>query len=78
MKLMKLLSKIFHQNSKKDFKKDPKDVDYGSYYLMCTRDLKDLKKKAKSNMYKAKADERMASGASPFSHRCGRGGPIRK
>jgi hypothetical protein len=28
---MKLLSRIFHQNSKKD----PKNVDRGSYYLLC-------------------------------------------
>jgi hypothetical protein len=38
MKLMKLLNRIFHQNSKKDSKKDPRDVDRGSYYLMCTHD----------------------------------------
>jgi hypothetical protein len=38
------------------------------------KDLKDPKKKAKSDLCKLKADERVASGASPFSHRTGRGG----
>jgi hypothetical protein len=37
-------------------------------------DLKDPKKEAKSNLCKLKAEERVASGASPFSHRTGRGG----
>jgi hypothetical protein len=36
MKLMKLLSRIFHKNSKKDTEKDPLDGPSGSYYLMCT------------------------------------------
>jgi hypothetical protein len=38
------------------------------------RDLQDPKKKTKSDLCKAKADERVASGVSPFSHKCGRGG----
>jgi hypothetical protein len=38
------------------------------------RDLKDPKKKAKSYLCKAKAEERVASTASPFNHKCGRGG----
>jgi hypothetical protein len=38
------------------------------------KDLKDPKKKAKSELCKLKADERVATGASPFSHWTGRGG----
>jgi hypothetical protein len=33
---MKLLSRIFHENAKKDSRKDPYDGPTGSYYLMCT------------------------------------------
>jgi hypothetical protein len=40
---MKLLSRIIHENSKKDSKKDPKDVDRGSYYLMCTQMFVEMK-----------------------------------
>jgi hypothetical protein len=38
------------------------------------RDLKDPQKKAKSDLCKAKADEKVASAGSPFTHRCGRWG----
>jgi hypothetical protein len=38
------------------------------------RDLKDPKKRAKSELCKRKADDRVASGATPFSHRTGHGG----
>jgi hypothetical protein len=37
-------------------------------------DLKDSKKKAKLELCKFKAQERVASGGTPFTHRTGRGG----
>jgi hypothetical protein len=38
------------------------------------QDLRDPKKKEKSDLCKRKADERVAMGGSPFTHRTGRGG----
>jgi hypothetical protein len=38
------------------------------------KDLKDPKKKEKSELCKLKAEERIANGGSPFTHRTGRGG----
>jgi hypothetical protein len=37
-------------------------------------DLKDPKKKTKSELCKLKVEERIANGASPFSHQTGRRG----